>query len=304
MYLILNNGVSASIGGPTHVPSDMLVDWVHVYSQNPNAVAVASEANYSGSGAAGGPGTVSGNGQTLTGTSNNDNLAGGTGNDTLDGRGGNDTLSGGNGNDIVKGGAGRDILYGGAGDDQVNGEGSRDQIHGGDGKDLIRGGDYDDKLWGDVGDDVLYGDDGNDTIIGSAGNDTLTGGGGADTYVVGLGDKKDTIYNADSGGIDTLLFGSSIGENQVWLAHNSNDLLITIRGTGGSDGIRVKNWYTDSTTHLNLKLSDGSVLAESQVETLVQAMASLTSSSGAPLSLTSAQEQKIDTTIAANWQSA
>ncbi|HEY3149670.1 MAG TPA: calcium-binding protein, partial [Dongiaceae bacterium] len=95
-----------------------------------------------------------------------------------------------------------------------------------------------------------------------------------------------------------------IGEDQLWLAHNGNDLLVTIRGTGGSDSLRVKNWYTDSTTHLNLQLSDGSVLAASQVQSLVQAMAAFTSSSGAPISLTGTQEQKIDTTIAANWKTA
>jgi beta-glucanase (GH16 family) len=35
MYLILNNGISDSIGGPTHVGSEMLVDYVHVYSHAP-----------------------------------------------------------------------------------------------------------------------------------------------------------------------------------------------------------------------------------------------------------------------------
>ena len=57
MYMILNNGISDSIGGPTHVPSDMLVDWVHVYSENPNAVAVTPEADYSGPGQVAGGGT-------------------------------------------------------------------------------------------------------------------------------------------------------------------------------------------------------------------------------------------------------
>jgi hypothetical protein len=33
-------------------------------------------------------------------------------------------------------------------------------------------------------------------------------------------------------------------------------------------------------------------------------MAAFTSSSGAPISLTGTQEQKIDTTIAANWKTA
>lgn len=54
MYLVLNNGISTQHGGPLSVPSTVLVDYVHVYSKDPNAVAVTPEANY------GGPGHVPG----------------------------------------------------------------------------------------------------------------------------------------------------------------------------------------------------------------------------------------------------
>jgi len=229
----------------------------------------------------------------VNGTAGNDMLAGGTGNDTLIGGAGNDTYmvnatgdkpveEGSEGTDLVNTTLGSYVLpnylenlqYIGSGTFTGTGNGVANKITGG---------------------------AGNDRLAGGVGNDTLTGGAGADTYVFGLGDKKDAIYNADSGGTDTVSFKSGIGENQVWLAHNGDDLLLTIRGTGGSDSVRVKNWYTDSTTHLNLQLSDGSVLTDSHVETLVQAMAAFTSSSGAPLSLTGTQEQQIDTKIAANW---
>jgi Ca2+-binding RTX toxin-like protein len=229
----------------------------------------------------------------VSGTAGNDMLAGGTGNDTLIGGAGNDTYmvnatgdkpveEGSEGTDLVNTTLGSYVLpnylenlqYIGSGTFTGTGNGVANKITGG---------------------------AGNDRLAGGVGNDTLTGGAGADTYVFGLGDKKDAIYNADSGGTDTVSFKSGIGENQVWLAHNGDDLLLTIRGTGGSDSVRVKNWYTDSTTHLNLQLSDGSVLTDSHVETLVQAMAAFTSSSGAPLSLTGTQEQQIDTKIAANW---
>src|SRR5262249_61313081 len=46
MFMILNNGISDTIGGPPHVPSDMLVDYVHVDSQNPNAVPITAECNH------------------------------------------------------------------------------------------------------------------------------------------------------------------------------------------------------------------------------------------------------------------
>jgi Ca2+-binding RTX toxin-like protein len=232
----------------------------------------------------------------------------------MNGTAADDTMAGGSGNDTLIGGKGNDTYI-------VNATGDKPVEEGTEGTDLVKTtlssytlGSHVEKLsyigsgnfvgTGNTGNNTLTGGAGNDRLTGGTGNDTLTGGGGGDTYVFRLGDKKDTIYNADSGGTDTLLFGSGIGADDVWLAHNGNDLLATIRGTGGSDSLRVKNWYTDSTTHLNLKLSDGSVLAASQVQTLVQAMAAFTSSSGTPLTMSGTQEAKVETTIAANWKSA
>ncbi|HEY1386003.1 MAG TPA: calcium-binding protein [Dongiaceae bacterium] len=227
------------------------------------------------------------------------------------------------GADMMAGGSGNDTLIGGKGNDTyiVNASGDKPVEEGTEGTDLVKTtlgsytlGNSVEKLsyigtgnftgTGNTSANTITGGSGNDWLTGGTGNDTLTGGGGADTYVFRRGDKQDTIYNADSGGTDTLLFGSGIGKDDVWLAHNGNDLLVTIRGTGGSDKLHVKNWYTDSTTHLNLKLGDGSVLAASQVQSLVQAMASFTSSSGAPISMSGTQEAKVETTIAANWKSA
>src|SRR5581483_7553802 len=54
MYLILNNGMG-TWGGPQMVPADMQVDWVHVYSQDSSATAVAAEAGYTGPGGTGIP---------------------------------------------------------------------------------------------------------------------------------------------------------------------------------------------------------------------------------------------------------
>lgn len=49
MYLILNLGVGGH-GGPVPIPDNMLVDYVHVYSNDPGAVAVEPEAGYGGPG--------------------------------------------------------------------------------------------------------------------------------------------------------------------------------------------------------------------------------------------------------------
>src|SRR5215510_3456209 len=110
MFMILNNGVSDTIGGPTHVPSDMLVDYVHVYSHNPNAIAVTPEANYHGPGYVAGGSTSDPPPPTgsLVGDANADLLVGDWRNNLLIGNGGNDTLNG---------RAGADTLVGGTGDD-------------------------------------------------------------------------------------------------------------------------------------------------------------------------------------------
>jgi Ca2+-binding RTX toxin-like protein len=232
-------------------------------------------------------------------------------------------MNGTSGADMMTGSSGSDTLVGGKGNDTyiVNASGDKPVEEGTEGTDLVKTtlssytlGNSLEKLayigsgnftgTGNTSANTITGGSGSDRLTGGAGNDTLTGGGGADTYVFRLGDKQDAIYNADSGGSDALLFGSGIGKDDLWLAHSGNDLLVTVRGTGGADKVRVKNWYSDSTTHLDLKLNDGSVLAASQVQSLVQAMASFTSSSGAPISMSGTQEAKVETTIAANWKSA
>ena len=53
MMMILNNGIGQA-GGPTATPSDMLVDYVHIYQNDPNATAVTPQAGYGGPGDTGG----------------------------------------------------------------------------------------------------------------------------------------------------------------------------------------------------------------------------------------------------------
>jgi hypothetical protein len=52
MQMLFNNSVGG-FGGPLVTPSDMLVDYVHVYQNTPNAVAMMPQAGYGGPGDAG-----------------------------------------------------------------------------------------------------------------------------------------------------------------------------------------------------------------------------------------------------------
>ncbi|MFP7674459.1 DUF4214 domain-containing protein [Marivita sp. S0852] len=57
----------------------------------------------------------------------------------------------------------------------------------------IFGRDVDDTINGLGGDDTIQGGGGNDELRGGAGNDLLSGQGGQDTFVIGSGDRKNTI---------------------------------------------------------------------------------------------------------------
>src|SRR5690349_20166291 len=232
-------------------------------------------------------------------------------------------VNGTSGNDWFVGSTGSDMMIGGKGDDTyiVNHVGDRPVEEGAEGVDHVRtsllsytlAGSLEKLTFAGTGNFAGYGNSLNNTITGGAGNDwldggtgndVLTGGEGADSYWYERGDGNDTIYNWDSGGADRVVFAAGIAENQLWFAQNGGDLLVTLRGTGSSDTIRMKSWYTDSANRLStFKLSDGSVLDASRVQQLVQAMAKFTSSSGAPMSLSGTQSQTVEAVIAANWQS-
>jgi serralysin len=224
--------------------------------------------------------------------------------------------------DVLAGGTGSDMLIGGKGNDTytVNNIGDRPVEQGAEGSDLVKTtlasytlGAHVEKLsysgagnfsgTGNTLHNTITGGAGNDWLSGGTGNDVLTGGNGSDTYWYGRGGDNDTIYNGDSGGADRLQFGSGIAEGDLWFGQNGSDLLVTLRGTGGSDTVRVKGWYSDADNRLGkFQLSDGQVLAAAQVQQLVQAMADFSTSSGSPTSLSGSEQQTVETVIAANWK--
>ncbi|HEV8389617.1 MAG TPA: calcium-binding protein, partial [Dongiaceae bacterium] len=235
------------------------------------------------------------NGLVMHGTSGNDSLAGGTGSDMLIGAKGNDTYTVNNIGDrpVEEGAEGVDLVrttlasytladhienlsFAGSGNFSATGNGLSNKITGGAGNDRMNGG---------------------------GGNDTLTGGQGSDTYWYGRGGRNDTIYNADTGtSPDRLVFGSDITEDQLWFGKTDSDLLVTLRGTGGTDTVRLKGWYSATSNQLaKFQLSDGTTLEASRVQQLVQAMAAFTTSAGLPVNLTDAQQNTVETVIAANW---
>ncbi|MBI1208911.1 MAG: hypothetical protein GC191_16695 [Azospirillum sp.] len=266
---------------------------------------------------------------TLTGVSS----INGTGNELdnlITGNVVNNTLSGGAGNDTLNGGGGTDTLIGGSGDDLYVVDSSGDVVteQADEGTDTVRstitytlggnvenlaltgsstingtGNELDNIITGNAANNTLTGNAGNDTLDGGAGTDILTGGSGDDTYVLGRGYGSDSVTDNDAtaGNHDVAAFGSDVGYDQLWFAQTGNNLVVSIIGT--NDKLTVQNWYGGSDYHLEeFRAGDGHTLADSQVQNLVNAMASMTPPSLGQTTLTPAQEQDLQPVLAANWQ--
>ncbi|MFJ3055011.1 calcium-binding protein [Herbaspirillum sp. NPDC087042] len=127
-------------------------------------------------------------------------------------------------------------------------------------------------------DNVITGNRGNNLIQGGRGDDTLIGQAGNDTYVFNRGDGRDTIVDNDQtrGNLDVLKLGD-INQNNLWFSQVGNDLRIDVMG--GNDRVTIRDWYVGGTTgtdnHVErIKTADGNTLYDTDVDRLVQAMAS------------------------------
>lgn len=258
---------------------------------------------------------------TLNGTSVVDTLNGGAGDDTLSGLAGNDVLNGNAGNDRLDGGTGADTLIGGAGNDIYVVDNALDVVteNLNEGTDLVQSGvtytlaaNVENltltgttaiNAIGNTLDNVLKGNSGINSLDGGTGNDQLIGGTGNDTYFMGRGYGADTVdeNDATSGNTDIAQFLRGVATDQLWFSHVGNNLEVSIIGT--SDKATISNWYSGSQYHVEqFKTADGKALLDSQVENLVNAMASFAPPAAGQTSLPPAYQTSLSPVIAANWQ--
>lgn len=127
-------------------------------------------------------------------------------------------------------------------------------------------------------DNVITGNRGNNLLRGGRGNDTLIGEAGNDTYVFSRGDGQDVIVDSDRsrGNLDVLQL-TDINQNNLWFSKTGNDLRIDVMGS--SDRVTVKDWYVGGASGTDnrierIRTADGNTLYDSDVDRLVQAMAS------------------------------
>ncbi|OAI23420.1 calcium-binding protein, partial [Methylomonas koyamae] len=241
------------------------------------------------------------------------------------------TLIGNSGNNRIDGGLGVDRMEGGLGDDTfiVDTVGEVVVEAAGGGSDTVEtsisltlgsnveyltltgtagingtGNTLDNRLTGNSAANSLSGLAGNDTLDGQGGADTLTGGTGNDTYVLGRGYGADTVVENDAtvGNADVAQFLTGVSADQLWFVHAGNNLEVSIIGT--SDKLVVQNWYIGSANHVEqFKTTDGNLtLLDSQVESLVSAMAAFAPPSSGQITLPTNYQTALAPVIAANWQ--
>ncbi|MHC9063885.1 putative Ig domain-containing protein, partial [Nitrospira sp. CMX1] len=228
-------------------------------------------------------GTASING---TGSSANNVLVGNSGNNTLDGLSGDDTITA---------GAGADTLLGRSGNDVLKGE---------DGTDTLDGGAGNDQLFGGTGNDIITGGSGADQFTGGAGNDTLIGNSGNDLYYFSRGDGQDTIIDSDPfrSSQDRTVFGETINPLDLIISRQANDLRLAVHGS--ADQVTIRDWYLSPNSRIEtVQAGNGTLLLSSQVDQLIQAMASFTQQSGLTWDQAIDQRpQDVQAILAASWQ--
>jgi len=142
------------------------------------------------------------------------------------------------------------MLRGGDGPDTLNGEAGPTVLQGGAGNDILTDTDGDNLFSGGEGEDTMTGGDGDDLFAGGSGDDVVNTGGGSNIIAYNAGGGIDTVY-AGAGAANTLSFGGGIGYDDLSLAKDGNDLIVS---AGENDKVVLKDWYSGSQSVLNLQI--------------------------------------------------
>lgn len=134
------------------------------------------------------------------------------------------------------------------------------------------------------------------------GNDLLDGGAGNDTYRFSRGDGQDSIWESDTtvGNQDVVSFDSTVAYDQLWFKRVGNNLEVSVIGT--TDKLTVSNWYVSSQWHVEQVAASDKILVDTQVQALVDAMASMTPPPLGQTALSASQASALQPVLASSWQ--
>jgi hypothetical protein len=93
----------------------------------------------------------------------------------------------------------------------------------------------------------------------------MIGGGGNDTYKFGFGDGDDSV--SDSAGIDKIVFGTGVTQDQVRFQNIDGNLLVTL--STNSDRLAILGGYS-ATPVESFVFSDGTSLSLAEVRSLIR----------------------------------
>ena len=255
------------------------------------------------------------------------NGTGNAGNNRINGNSANNTLTGGNGSDTLNGGAGSDTLIGGAGSDVYVVDVATDVVTelAGKGTDTVQsvvswslganlenltltgaaavngtGNALGNVLTGNTAANVLAGGEGNDTYSGGLGADTLNDTSTTSNDIYRWGRLQGADVATDAGGTDRLDILSGATEDQIWLRQISNNLELSVIGT--TDRLTINGWYASPNNRIeSFRLADGQALMASQVQQLVNAMASFAPPAAGQTTLPANYAATLNPVIAPSW---
>ena len=231
-------------------------------------------------------------------------LLGNSGANVLNGGAGADTMRGGSGNDTYVVDSSSDVVSESASQGTDTVQASISYVLGANLENLILTGSSSISGTGNGVSNTLTGNAGANTLAGGGGADTLLGGGGSDTYLAGWGTGADRIIENDSmsGTADSLHFQGNVRPIDVVLARSGSDLLLTLGS--GPDGAVIQDWYQGPERRVELvRAGSTGLLGASQVDQLIQAMATYSTVSG--LSWADAAQLRpaeVESVLAAYWQ--
>lgn len=231
-------------------------------------------------------------------------LQGNSGANVLNGGGAGDTMRGGSGNDTYIVESPGDVVSENAGQGTDTVQASISYVLGANVENLVLTGSNSVSGTGNGLANTLTGNGAANTLVGGGGADALLGGAGSDIYLAGWGSGADRIIENDStaGTADSLEFQGNVRPIDIILARNGNNLLLTLGS--GPDSVSIQDWYLGPERRLELlRAGSTGVLVASQVDQLIQAMATYSAASG--LSWADAarlRPAEVESVLAAHWQ--
>ncbi|OGL19617.1 MAG: hypothetical protein A3K12_03785 [Candidatus Rokubacteria bacterium RIFCSPLOWO2_12_FULL_71_19] len=239
-----------------------------------------------------------------TGNSLRNVLTGNAAANTLNGGAGADTMSGGAGNDTYVVDAAGDIVTEAPGEGTDTVRAGVSYTLGANVEHLTLTGSAAINATGNAAGNTLTGNAAANALTGGAGADTLIGGRGNDTYRFDRGAGADRIVENDTttGNTDTAAFGAGTRPLDLILSRSVDSLVLGLQAS--ADAVTVQNWYRGAAYQVEvIQAGDGSRLQAAQVNSLIQAMAAFSQSTG--LSWSQAVTERpadVATILAAHWQ--